>query len=242
MEAAGRQNRLERKEWVTEVLLVSLAIAGSTSLCGGKEAPSAGQTENPTLTIYVYNDAGASPKSLREAENVAMTAFRKAGVETGWLNEDSNQDPGSEPRPFDLADVAVRIVPHFMAQIINQSGDALGVAPGTGPDRHLVYVLYGRAEQMVRQSKAEQNRKALAGGFSYPAPTLGQFLGHVMAHEFGHLLGLEAHSSTGIMRGRWDSEDLGAIFYGDLAFTNDQAEIIRAEVSRRVAAAGSRCQ
>ena len=63
----------------------------------------------------------------------------------------------------------------------------------------------------------------------------GHILGHVIAHEFGHLLlNLDSHSPTGIMRGMWDTNDFAAATYGDLLFTPQQAEVIRVDVARRV--------
>jgi len=191
-----------------------------------------------TITIHVYNDAEVSPRILVEAKRIAAKAFRDAGVETRWLDEDPSRDQGYKARPFRSLDMAVRIAAHFMAQSLDQPDDALGVAPGSGPNRHLTYVFYGRAEQLARQSKAEQMRQALVGRFFYPSPNIEQLLGHAMAHELGHLLGLDGHSATGIMRADWNLADLRSTMYGDLAFTQPQGEIIRAEVRRRIAAGG----
>jgi hypothetical protein len=81
-----------------------------------------------------FVDAAVSSKILQEAKNIAIIVFRKAGAETRWLDEDPDRHSENEARPFYSADVAVRIAPHFMAQSLDQSDDALGVAPGTGPN------------------------------------------------------------------------------------------------------------
>ena len=56
-----------------------------------------------------------------------------------------------------------------------------------------------------------------------------------MAHEIGHiLLNLSVHTPTGIMRGRWDLNDLRDIAEGSLGFTKQQGKVIQAEVTRRI--------
>jgi len=53
-------------------------------------------------------------------------------------------------------------------------------------------------------------------------------VGNVMAHELGHLLlGLHAHSLSGIMRAHWDETELGAASMGRLSFTREQSELMR---------------
>jgi hypothetical protein len=50
----------------------------------------------------------------------------------------------------------------------------------------------------------------------------------VMAHELGHLLlGINAHSSTGIMRPVWNDDDIVAASKGNLYFTQAQGQILR---------------
>lgn len=57
-------------------------------------------------------------------------------------------------------------------------------------------------------------------------------LGHVIAHEVGHLLlATASHSSTGLMRGEWDGAQMRDVGRGGLTFTDRQAHAIRAVVS-----------
>ena len=58
-----------------------------------------------------------------------------------------------------------------------------------------------------------------------------QLLGHVMAHELGHLLLPHgAHSAAGLMRPALDRAQVRAAIAGLLTFTPDQAALIRARL------------
>jgi hypothetical protein len=61
----------------------------------------------------------------------------------------------------------------------------------------------------------------------------GAMLGHVIAHEVGHvLLATHLHSATGLMRGAWDAAQMRDVARGELTFTDGQARKIRASVNR----------
>jgi hypothetical protein len=56
-------------------------------------------------------------------------------------------------------------------------------------------------------------------------PTL---LGHAIAHELGHLfLGTNSHSPTGLMRARWQSDDLANASRGALNFSSVESQQMR---------------
>jgi hypothetical protein len=197
----------------------------------GQSAAADAPERIPVLTIHVSNRAEVDPIAVIQAERTATGIFKKVGVESRWV--DSAQP--SEGRlansvykgSFPLSHIQVTILPGLMANRLglpyNLPDDAMGLAPGSGPERQSVYVFYDRVEAFAAKHIADTH----ADG--------AQILGHVIAHEIGHLLlNDQTHSGTGIMRGPWNLWDVQNASYGHLLFTHRQAKAIKAEVSRRL--------
>jgi hypothetical protein len=63
-------------------------------------------------------------------------------------------------------------------------------------------------------------------------------LGHVLAHETGHLLlGADSHSVSGIMHVPWRVKDLEIMAEGRMLFTPGEARRMRMNVQARIQAA-----
>jgi hypothetical protein len=60
-------------------------------------------------------------------------------------------------------------------------------------------------------------------------------LGCVIAHEVGHLLlGLNSHTSAGVMQPRWERKQVRQAMTGVLLFTHEQSKLVQAEAKRRM--------
>lgn len=61
-----------------------------------------------------------------------------------------------------------------------------------------------------------------------------RILGHVLAHEIGHVLrGTNAHSWTGVMKAHWDASDYAAMRKSSLPFSAEDVETIRLRLRAR---------
>lgn len=206
----------------------------TAALTGLNQLAAAGPREtSPKITIHAYNFAQVDDRTLREAEQVATGIFRKAGVEAQWVDiaftSQDMQSHSAAHLPYNLSDLQLDILPPVMVQRLRAPANVMGVAPGTEPDRRLVYLFYDRVKAL-----AEKEMKARVDGAISVYAIRVQILGHAIAHEIGHiLLNLESHSDTGIMRGDWDLKQLQDACYGYLVFTPPQAEAIRLEIHRR---------
>jgi hypothetical protein len=64
----------------------------------------------------------------------------------------------------------------------------------------------------------------------------GAILGHLVAHELGHLLlGAGSHSSHGIMQVPWHLKELDIIAQGLMVFRPQEAEGMRTNIRARLA-------
>lgn len=224
---------MKRSQRWSLIFILGLVVTGNASAVARTTAAGSADT-NLTVTIHVYNSAEVDHKTLIEAEKVATEIFRKVGAESRWVDvaptSENEQESPADQGSFNLSHIRLNIYPRLMADRLGLPNKAMGLAPGTGPDRQVVYVFYDRVEALAQS----QVRAVFEGSIRRPATTV-QILGHAIAHEIGHLLlDLESHSATGIMRGNWDLNDLQGVASGFLLFTPQQAEVIRAEVARRV--------
>jgi len=210
------------------LILGVILTGGSTAL--GQSAAASTPEGTLVFTIHVNNGAEVDHMTLIQAERAATGIFKKAGVDSRWvdaaLTPEDKRANSSDKGSFPLSHIQLTILPGLMSNRLgahNLPDDVMGLAPGSGPERQWVYVFYDRVEALAVKHIAETHADT------------AQILGHVVAHEIGHLLlDDQTHSRTGIMRGPWNLWDLQNASYGHLLFTARQAEAIKAEVSRRL--------
>ncbi len=179
--------------------------------------------DTPTLTVNIYNHAGAAPRTLAAARREAARIFRAAGIETEW--------PGCPTEPEQIpqfpncklagpASLAARIIPRSMARPRPSSPAAFGVAliPKDGSFGVFASVYIDAAGAIAGDDEAFGAR----------------MLGHLIAHEVGHLLlGKGSYSKKGIMLGDWLHTDLEKAAQGRLLFSDRQAKKMRRAVRQR---------
>lgn len=173
---------------------------------------------NPEMIVQVYNWTAMPLQVLAAAEKEAARLFRAAGVTALWVNcRVSFGEAQADPicvAPCPPSRIAVRIIPELPADRANRS---LGVALSEGGIYATIF--YPRVAEYAELRIA----------------TASQILGHAMAHEVGHLL-LDAvtHARFGLMRGKWNFEDLRSIAMGDLCFSPQQSAVIQRAAMRRL--------
>ena len=170
------------------------------------------------ITVAIYDDAQLSPRVLADAEDEATRIYQKAGIPILWIGcNPSRTDAKSDSRcqdPPSAMHLNMRIVPHARKSSDDIFGVAFLSAEGTGAYSD---IFYDSVEQLDRDWHVG----------------LARVLGHVMAHELGHLvLGSNAHSRQGIMRSSWHVDELHRASMGDLLFSEEQGQSMRGRRGR----------
>ena len=179
------------------------------------------------INVRVYNYANVTSGVLAKAQSQAARIFRRTGVETNWVGcavpgREVESNPLCKAKPG-ATDIQVRILPKKMARKLMKHHSEFGLAftaPGDGFGSNLS-IFYHRVEELSARRHTSQSL----------------LLGHLIAHEIGHLLlGLNSHSRSGIMHVPWNRSQVERASLGTLLFTRQEAEKMRGQVSRRVLA------
>ncbi len=197
------------RKWLSLVLALALPSPAAWS----KEIAVA----EMRVTISVHNDAGISVGTLRGAEMEASRVFRQSGIEAKWLNCALPADGPEDPAQCRMADFPEHLQLRIARRSRNLSEITFGIsylsADGSGCYANL---FYQRVEEMHERSRVN----------------LASLLGDVAAHEIGHLLlGTNSHAASGIMRARWESEELGSISTGTLFFSDVESRQMRSKLA-----------
>jgi len=176
-----------------------------------------------TLLVHLQNYAQVPSDQMKPALREASRVFQEAGLRIDWLDCTPN-DVAGEPKHPDCdkanssASVVLRLLPRSMGERMGLGNLSFGYALSLEPGR------IGRMANVFVYRMQELARKwGVAEG-----PVI---LGHLIAHELGHLvLGVGGHSRTGIMGFPWQKKELKAAVRGSLLFTKKQACRMRSHV------------
>ena len=161
-------------------------------------ATKAGAADTLVLRVYLQDSVNVDVRTLAEAQWVTSRIFGAAGIRVEWKVGD--------PRQNETAAIRIQLDTKAEPGLhTDTAGYAQPFARGTA-----IHVFCDRV---------------LHTGPQRLAPIL---LGHVMAHELGHVLeGADRHSLTGLMRAHWTRDDYDDMLVHPLSFAPDDVRMIR---------------
>ena len=201
---------------VNFLLLASLLAFAPKANAGG--APTGAQ-----ITVRIYDMAGIESGTLEGAKKVTARVFEKIGVDINWLSctwTGAAENPACG-RPVRSNEIALRILRRSKT-VRRSTGHITGGLSVWATEQGgsgFISLFYDRVEEVARIGKLSRSL----------------VLGHMTAHEIGHLLLPEVgHSRRGIMRAKWGPRDWQRASKKLVFFPGRQAELLRAGVLARM--------
>ena len=174
------------------------------------------------IEVHIYNYSKVSHEMLVRAEQESARIFERIGIATIWLDCPLTSQEAVRNRACALPDaptrLALRLLSNSMADSLGVGGDIFGSAllPAKKGFGVVANIYADRTRELADRREFEM------------------ILGHVVAHELGHLLlGKNAHSPAGIMQARWRYQELRFSRQAAMLFLPREAKRIRANVRAR---------
>ena len=199
------------------VLVFAFLMPAFTNLWSKARGSAGGAPDGARVTISVYNDAEVPTDVLGRTEEQAERVFKHSGIEVRWLN---CRVPVVSEEASQVCREAL-FPEHLHLRIVRKSaglkGETMGISfqaeDGSGCYADLFY------EQMRQLHRSD-------------GTDIATLLGHVAAHEIGHLLlGTDSHSAAGIMHAHWTAEELASAKLGALVFSEQESRRMKARLA-----------
>jgi len=188
-----------------------MAMMATMLVWGAGEAAGRMREVPAGIPVRIYLDVGAvylGGLELSLARQEASRIFEEAGIRLEW-STDKPKDGESGPQVVGVRFVSVTPAAYRDRQHAQALAAALPYS--TGPASITVF-----GDRVLPLMSIYTRRAA------------GQVLGHILAHEIGHMLEAEArHSPTGLMKARWSEEDLRAMTASGLSLAEEDREPLR---------------
>lgn len=186
-------------------------------------ASASAQTVKPTLTIRLYDYAGVSERTVSDTIKVAAKVFEQAGIGLAWEQCTTPVSPARDvscKRRADALIIQMRLHGKQDGKALQLSDHDFGYAFNTDRGLGVVAGAYlDRASLLARER----------------GPELSVVLGHILAHEIGHLLlGAHSHAKSGVMTAVWGERQLRLAETATLLFNKSQAKRMQKQVSARI--------
>ncbi len=211
--------------WILMLWMAPVLLAGKV------DSGVSGTDPVHPLTLRVYNYAGVDRGILERGRLETERIIRQVGVEASWLDcptsaveMAANRSCAGSPEANHLI---LNLLPHSMSKKYGFSRGIFGFAlpTATGEPGTKISLFFKRVLDLAYHG-------GVGTGFENAQATI---LGHVMAHEIGHLLlGPDSHGSSGIMSFPWGKRTLTQMERGRLLFTDEEGAHIRIELLRRI--------
>lgn len=158
----------------------------------------------PVRAVCMQNRGLLNTLVVLRAQAVVTTVFAEAGVKIEWQSSRQCRDAGDDVLRVAMdAEAPASFGPETMAYALPY-----------GESRTAIHVFYNRIVQDHRDLDSE-------------------VLGHVMAHEIGHVLeGIARHSPGGVMKAHWTHQDYSDMSRPHLSFAPEDVELIHVNLRR----------
>lgn len=186
-------------------------FAISLSLCVWTHAE--GATESP-LRLDVYDYVGIAPDVRMAAAEVTRHVYAAIGVDIAWVDRCPVACHIAFSREAETDTTRGNLMVTILPAAMTSRGfptAAMGAAPEEG---HVAYAFFDRIRSAA----------------FFRDVSLATMLGHVIAHEAGHILLREGHAHVGLMRAEWVDGDLLQAKLGRFGFTAKQGRRIRSRL------------
>jgi hypothetical protein len=180
-----------------------------------------GRTSASALVVRACAETGVEDATLQQATIAAQRLLSAAGVTITW--HVCQREGPSDTKDDLVPDVVVILSARRFANEATECGIATRGTTAVGTALVSVPCVAEFTRRIAKHS-AYRAHPFLAN------ERHDDFMGVLVAHEIGHLLGLR-HTRTGVMRARLDADDVVAFRLGTLSLTADEGTRLRAAVA-----------